>query len=98
LARHQRPAQDGNALIVGVTGHRPHRLVPAELDELRQQASAAIAALRAHAAATLARHEVPARWWLHPGPLPTNPSGKVLRREVRAAWTSAPTPDAEDQP
>jgi len=65
---------------------------------LRPGATADTSALRAHAAATLARHEVPARWWLHPGPLPTNPSGKVLRREVRAEWTSAPTPDAEDQP
>jgi len=65
---------------------------------LRPGATADTSALRAHAAATLARHEVPARWWLHPGPLPTNPSGKVLRRAVRAAWTSAPTPDAEDQP
>jgi len=65
---------------------------------LRGGATTDAAALRAHAAGTLARHEVPARWWLHPGPLPTNPSGKVLRREVRAAWMSAPTPDVEDQP
>jgi hypothetical protein len=51
LARHQRLAQDGNPLIVGVTGHRPHRLVPAELDTLRQQVRDALAALLAHAAA-----------------------------------------------
>ncbi|MDT7551532.1 MAG: steroid-24-oyl-CoA synthetase [Pseudonocardiales bacterium] len=56
---------------------------------LRAGATADPAALRTHAAQTLARHEVPARWWLHPGPLPTNPSGKVLRREVRAEWVSA---------
>jgi hypothetical protein len=50
LARHQRLAQDSNALIVGVTGHRPHRLVPTELDALRQQVRDAVAALLAHAA------------------------------------------------
>jgi long-chain acyl-CoA synthetase len=65
---------------------------------LRAGATADPAALRNHAAETLARHEVPARWWLHPGPLPTNPSGKVLRREVRAAWMSAVTPDVEEWP
>lgn len=42
--------------------------------------------LRAHAALSLARHEIPSRWWHHPGPLPTNASGKVLRRVVRAEW------------
>lgn len=43
-------------------------------------------ALRAHAAGSLGRHEVPTRWWFHPGPLPTNPSGKIVRRQVREEW------------
>lgn len=43
-------------------------------------------ALRTHASALLGRHELPTRWWFHPGPLPTNPSGKILRRQVRDEW------------
>jgi long-chain acyl-CoA synthetase len=43
-------------------------------------------ALRAHAAGSLGHHELPTRWWFHPGPLPTNPSGKILRRQVREDW------------
>ncbi|MGB3069324.1 MAG: class I adenylate-forming enzyme family protein [Ottowia sp.] len=42
--------------------------------------------LKAHAASQLARFEVPSRWWLRQEPLPTNPTGKVLKREVTAAW------------
>ena len=60
---------------------------------LRAGAPADIAALRAHAARLLARHELPARWWVHPGPLPTNPSGKVLRREIRDEWVAAGSGD-----
>jgi long-chain acyl-CoA synthetase len=47
------------------------------------------AELRAHAAGTLARHELPDRWWWHPGPLPTNASGKIVRRDVRQEWLAA---------
>ncbi len=43
-------------------------------------------ALHAHAARSLGRHEVPTRWWFHPGPLPTNPSGKIVRRQVKDEW------------
>jgi long-chain acyl-CoA synthetase len=53
---------------------------------LRPGAAANIAALRAHAEAHLGRFEVPGVWWAHPGPLPTNPSGKVLRRTIRDEW------------
>lgn len=42
--------------------------------------------LRAHAAARLARFEVPSRWWLMQTPLPTNASGKVIKREVIVNW------------
>ena len=42
--------------------------------------------LRAHAATTLGKFEVPSRWWLRSEPLPTNASGKILKREVIAQW------------
>ncbi|MFR9807226.1 class I adenylate-forming enzyme family protein [Pseudonocardia sp. RS010] len=60
---------------------------------LRPGATAAPDELAAHAGRVLARHEVPSRWWLHPGPLPTNASGKILRRTVREEW-----PDPDDTP
>jgi long-chain acyl-CoA synthetase len=53
---------------------------------LRPGAVADAAALREHAEAYLGRYEVPGLWWAHPGPLPTNPSGKVLRRVIRDDW------------
>lgn len=42
--------------------------------------------LHTHAVARLARFEVPSRWWLRHDPLPTNATGKVLKREVVAQW------------
>ncbi|MBE7416713.1 MAG: long-chain fatty acid--CoA ligase [Ideonella sp.] len=42
--------------------------------------------LRAHALKHLARFQVPSRWWLTEKPLPTNASGKVVKREVLARW------------
>jgi long-chain acyl-CoA synthetase len=53
---------------------------------LRPGAAADVAALRAHAQAHLGRFEVPGLWWTHPGPLPTSPSGKILRRVIRDDW------------
>ncbi|SDH51307.1 class I adenylate-forming enzyme family protein [Pseudonocardia oroxyli] len=53
---------------------------------LQPGASATERDLAEHAARTLARHEVPSRWWFTVGPLPTNASGKVLRRAVREQW------------
>jgi long-chain acyl-CoA synthetase len=53
---------------------------------LRPGAVSDIASLREHAESQLGRYEVPSAWWLHPGPLPTNPSGKILRRVVRDEW------------
>lgn len=43
-------------------------------------------ALAAFAAQTLAYFEVPSRWWIHPGPLPQNATGKILKRQLRDAW------------
>jgi acyl-CoA synthetase (AMP-forming)/AMP-acid ligase II len=56
---------------------------------LRQGAALGAAALLAHAEAHLGRYEVPGLWWTHAGPLPTNPSGKLLRRVIRDEWPRA---------
>ncbi|KAF0960369.1 putative sulfoacetate--CoA ligase [Rhodococcus sp. T7] len=42
--------------------------------------------LRAHAAKTLGRFQIPTRWWLRNDMLPTSASGKVIRRNVEAMW------------
>jgi len=53
---------------------------------LRPGVGTGIAELRFHAARSLARFEVPTRWWMRRTPLPTNPAGKVLRREIANEW------------
>ncbi|KQX19629.1 MULTISPECIES: class I adenylate-forming enzyme family protein [unclassified Sphingomonas] len=42
--------------------------------------------LKAFAHQTLAHFEVPSQWWFHPGPLPQNATGKVLKRALKQAW------------
>lgn len=42
--------------------------------------------LVAHAGAELGRFEIPSRWWLRTKELPTNASGKVLKRELIGQW------------
>jgi long-chain acyl-CoA synthetase len=37
-------------------------------------------------AARLAYFEVPSKWWMHPGPLPQNTTGKILKRQLRDEW------------
>jgi long-chain acyl-CoA synthetase len=44
--------------------------------------------LRAYAMQHLAKFQVPSRWWLTRESLPTNASGKVVKREVLARWPS----------
>lgn len=56
---------------------------------LRDGETVSVDELRAHAAGQLARFEVPSRWWLLHEPLPTNASGKVVKREVIARWPAA---------
>lgn len=65
-------------------------------DDLGEEVAAAVvlragATLReedliAHASAELGRFEVPSRWWLRFDPLPTNASGKIMKRELVAHW------------
>lgn len=42
--------------------------------------------LREHALAHLAKFEVPSRWWLRREALPTNATGKVLKRQLIDDW------------
>ena len=42
--------------------------------------------LARHVAVSLAKFERPTKWWRRRAPLPTGPSGKILRREVRDQW------------
>jgi long-chain acyl-CoA synthetase len=53
---------------------------------LRPGATVTVPELAAHAGGRLARYEVPGAWWVRSSGLPLNPSGKVLRREVRREW------------
>jgi long-chain acyl-CoA synthetase len=53
---------------------------------LRPGATASAADLARHVAGSLAKFEHPTKWWRRSAPLPTGPSGKILRREVRAEW------------
>src|SRR5581483_8314969 len=53
-------------------------------------ATATAGDLAAFAAASLAYFEVPTRWWFADD-LPKNASGKILKRQVAAAWP-APSP------
>jgi long-chain acyl-CoA synthetase len=53
---------------------------------LRPGATASVDELAAHARQGLARFEIPSAWWIRAAALPLNPSGKVLRREVRREW------------
>jgi long-chain acyl-CoA synthetase len=53
---------------------------------LRPGAKVTAEALSLYAATQLAKFEVPSRWWLTTDPLPTNATGKVIKREVIARW------------
>ncbi len=67
----------------------PHRDLGEEVGAtllLRPGADPDIARLRSHAAQSLARFEVPTRWWIRRAPLPTNATGKILRREITNEW------------
>jgi long-chain acyl-CoA synthetase len=63
---------------------------------LRAGAAPSVDSLRAVAARNLARFELPGRWWLRHAPLPTNATGKVLRREIREDWIARGGTDISD--
>jgi long-chain acyl-CoA synthetase len=71
-----------DAAVVGI----PHRVLGEEVGAIVQLVPGAEideAALRAHVAARLASFKVPARVEIRREPLPRNPSGKILKRELR---------------
>lgn len=80
-------------------------VVPLPHDDLGEEVAAAVVLrpganidagdLAAHAGTTLGRFEIPSRWWLRHDALPTNASGKILKREVVAQW---PATDATAMP
>lgn len=53
---------------------------------LREGMTASMEELKVHAATHLAKFEVPSRWWLTRNPLPTNASGKFVKREIIQSW------------
>ncbi|MEJ8851227.1 class I adenylate-forming enzyme family protein [Variovorax rhizosphaerae] len=53
---------------------------------LRDDMPVTVEQLREHALANLGKFEVPSRWWLHDGPLPTNATGKILKRDLPKRW------------
>ncbi|MCE2657965.1 MAG: acyl--CoA ligase [Rubrivivax sp.] len=55
---------------------------------LRAGSLANEAALAHHVAGRLAAYKVPAQWHLGNEPLPRNPAGKLLKRQLRDAWLS----------
>lgn len=74
-----------DVLDAGVIGV-PHQQLGEEIGAvvvLRPGAAATIEDLRAHVAERLASFKVPAHVFLRPGPLPRNPAGKLLKREIR---------------
>ena len=47
--------------------------------------------LRTHVGARLAAFKVPARVWFSAEPLPRNPAGKILKRDLKAAYAPSPS-------
>jgi long-chain acyl-CoA synthetase len=71
-----------DAAVIGV----PHLVLGEEVGaivEVRPGASVSEEALRAFVGERLAAFKVPARVWFRDEPLPRNPAGKVLKRELR---------------
>lgn len=71
-----------DAAVIGI----PHRVLGEEVGvvvQLRPGARVTVDELRAHAASHLAAFKVPVRVELRPDPLPRNPNGKILKRQLR---------------
>jgi long-chain acyl-CoA synthetase len=52
--------------------------------QLRPGATVTEDELKAHVAQSLAAFKVPVRFWFRDDPLPRNPAGKVMKRDLRA--------------
>jgi long-chain acyl-CoA synthetase len=76
------------ASVLGV----PHRILGEEVGAvivLRPGASATAEELQAHVRERLAGFKVPTHVWFRDEPLPRNPAGKVLKRELREVLTGS---------
>jgi acyl-CoA synthetase (AMP-forming)/AMP-acid ligase II len=70
----------------------PHEALGEEVGavvRVRPDASVTVEELRAHAASLLAPFKVPAHVWLTDDPFPRGATGKVLKREIKAAYATA---------
>src|SRR3546814_3571647 len=56
---------------------------------LRPGSAADFRTLADHVGAALTAHKVPVEIAIHPAPLPRNATGKLLKRQIRAAWLAA---------
>ncbi len=81
-----------DAAVIGI----PHRILGEEVGaavQLRPGATADEEALRRHVAGHLAAFKVPVRIEIRREPLPRNPNGKILKRQLKAelGWTEPRT-------
>jgi len=77
------------AAVIGI----PHPVLGEEVGavvQLRPGASATPEELQAHVAERLAAFKVPVRFWFRDEPLPRNPAGKVLKRDLREELLPTP--------
>lgn len=77
------------AAVIGV----PHPVLGEEVGAVvrpRAGRTPTLEDLRSHVAERLAGFKVPTHLWLDPEPLPRNPAGKVLKRELRRRYAPAP--------
>jgi long-chain acyl-CoA synthetase len=73
-----------DAAVIGI----PHPVLGEEVGgviQLRSGSEVGQEELRGHLAERVAVSKVPVRFWLRNEPLPRNPSGKILKRELRDA-------------
>jgi long-chain acyl-CoA synthetase len=71
-----------DAAVIGI----PHPVLGEEVGavvQLRPGVSASAADIQEHVASRLARFKVPVRVWFIDEPLPRNPAGKILKRQLR---------------
>ena len=72
----------GEAAIIGVS-HPTLGEEPAAVIQLRPGTSATESELQEFVGSKLAAFKVPVKIWFYDGPLPRNPAGKILKRELR---------------